>query len=136
MIAMSIRLLSQLCRFIAEVGEALRVTAHERLGEVLCVLKSILKKYPAVNSTDLLTSTGVLISKIKGGLFDLIYCTTQHSVLGRQLLQKRHFTVSLSTWHKLMIEWVASICPLFCYLDLMELSLVFIKISLLGLSGY
>ncbi|XP_067938057.1 rho GTPase-activating protein 45-like isoform X2 [Watersipora subatra] len=50
----------------SEVGEALRVTAHERLGEVLCILKSILKKYPAVNSTDLLTSTGVLISKIKG----------------------------------------------------------------------
>ena len=49
-----------------EVGEALRVTAHERLGEVLCILKTILKKYPPVNSTDLLTATGVLISKIKG----------------------------------------------------------------------
>lgn len=66
--------------FFAEVGESLRVTAHERLGEVLCILKTILKKYPAVNSTDLLTSTGVLISRIKGGRGEISnpYCVHIH----------------------------------------------------------
>ncbi|KAF6029279.1 ARHGAP29 [Bugula neritina] len=59
-----------------ELGESLRVTAHERLGEVLCILKTILKKYPPVNSTDLLTSTGILISRIKG-----LYITSQWDII-------------------------------------------------------
>ncbi|XP_078657670.1 rho GTPase-activating protein 45-like isoform X3 [Branchiostoma floridae x Branchiostoma belcheri] len=43
-----------------------RVAAHERLGEVLCILKSVLGKYPPLHSTEILTAAGTLISKIKG----------------------------------------------------------------------
>ncbi len=43
----------------------LRVSAHDRLGEVLCILNSVLKKYPALHTTDVLTSAAGLITKIK-----------------------------------------------------------------------
>ncbi|XP_020617718.1 minor histocompatibility protein HA-1-like, partial [Orbicella faveolata] len=41
------------------------VKAHERLGEVLSVLKGVLNKYQPLHSTDILASAGTLISKVK-----------------------------------------------------------------------
>ncbi|XP_056017736.1 rho GTPase-activating protein 45-like isoform X5 [Ostrea edulis] len=46
-------------------GEDLRIMSHSRLGEVLAILKNILHKYPALQSTDLFSSSAALISKIK-----------------------------------------------------------------------
>nr|CAD7405418.1 unnamed protein product [Timema cristinae] len=41
--------------------ELLRIAAHERLGEVIRVLRSVLDKYPALQSTELLQAAGNLI---------------------------------------------------------------------------
>lgn len=46
-------------------SEDMRVLAHERLGNVLCTLKSVLQRYPPLNTTELISAAGILISKIK-----------------------------------------------------------------------
>ena len=46
-------------------AEELRVMAHERLGEVLSTLKSVLQKYPPLNSTEIFSAAAALIGKIK-----------------------------------------------------------------------
>lgn len=46
-------------------GDPPEVKAHERLGEVLSVLKGVLNKYQPLHSTDILASAGTLISKVK-----------------------------------------------------------------------
>ncbi|XP_042903775.1 rho GTPase-activating protein 45 isoform X2 [Parasteatoda tepidariorum] len=46
--------------------ETMRVTSHERLGEVLRILRSILEKYPPIQSTELLMTAGTLIQQVKG----------------------------------------------------------------------
>lgn len=46
-------------------SEDLRVTIHERLGEVLSILKNILHQYPALQSTELFAASGSLITKVK-----------------------------------------------------------------------
>ncbi|GAB6028941.1 Rho GTPase-activating protein 45 [Cleaved into: Minor histocompatibility antigen HA-1 [Chamberlinius hualienensis] len=45
--------------------EAVRVSAHERLGEVLRILRTILERYPPLRSTELLTAAGLLIQQVK-----------------------------------------------------------------------
>ncbi len=50
---------------LGEMNGDLRVAAHDRLGEVLSILNSVLKKYPALHTTDVLTSAATLITKIK-----------------------------------------------------------------------
>ncbi|XP_022783063.1 rho GTPase-activating protein 45-like isoform X2 [Stylophora pistillata] len=42
-----------------------QLLAHERLGEVLSVLKGVLNTYQPLHSTDILASAGTLISKVK-----------------------------------------------------------------------
>ncbi|CAN7946390.1 unnamed protein product, partial [Ixodes hexagonus] len=42
------------------------VAAHERLGQVLRILRSILEKYPPIQSTELLVAAGTLIQHVKG----------------------------------------------------------------------
>lgn len=49
-----------------EKQEVLRVAAHERLGEVLRILRIILEKYPPLQSTELLMAAGQLIQQVKG----------------------------------------------------------------------
>ena len=44
----------------------LRVASHERLGEVLRILRVILERYPALQSTELLVAAGSLIQQVKG----------------------------------------------------------------------
>ena len=46
------------------------VKAHERLGEVLSILKGVLNKYPPLHSTDILASAGTLINKVKSHKYD------------------------------------------------------------------
>ncbi|XP_055945774.1 rho GTPase-activating protein 45-like isoform X3 [Argiope bruennichi] len=45
--------------------ETMRVAAHERLGEVLRILRSMLEKYPPIQSTELLMTAGNLIQEVK-----------------------------------------------------------------------
>ena len=42
--------------------------AHERLGELLQVLRVVVDKYPEMNSTDVLTVASELIKHVKGRL--------------------------------------------------------------------
>lgn len=46
--------------------ETNRVQAHERLGEVLRILRQILEKYPVIQSTELLMAAGNMIQRVKG----------------------------------------------------------------------
>nr|XP_006813177.1 PREDICTED: rho GTPase-activating protein 29-like [Saccoglossus kowalevskii] len=49
-----------------ERAETPRVAAHERLKELLHILRNVLNKYPALHSTDIHTAAVILISQIKG----------------------------------------------------------------------
>uniref|UniRef100_A0A665TGJ5 Rho GTPase activating protein 45b n=1 Tax=Echeneis naucrates TaxID=173247 RepID=A0A665TGJ5_ECHNA len=46
--------------------EAQRPVAHECLGEVLRVLRQVINTYPLLNTVEILTAAGKLISKVKG----------------------------------------------------------------------
>ncbi|KDR15612.1 rho GTPase-activating protein 45-like isoform X2 [Zootermopsis nevadensis] len=46
--------------------DTIRVAVHERLGEVLRILRSVLDRYPALQSTELLVTAGTLIQQVKG----------------------------------------------------------------------
>ena len=48
-----------------ELAETLRVTSHERLSDVLKILRSMLEKYPALQSNDLVAAAGLLIQNVK-----------------------------------------------------------------------
>ncbi|XP_069693994.1 rho GTPase-activating protein 45-like isoform X2 [Periplaneta americana] len=49
-----------------EKCDSLRVSVHERLGEVLRILRSVLERYPALQSAELLVTAGTLIQQVKG----------------------------------------------------------------------
>ncbi|XP_034036193.1 rho GTPase-activating protein 45 [Thalassophryne amazonica] len=51
---------------LAEGKEGQRPAAHECLGEVLRVLRQIINTYPLLNTVEILTAAGKLISKVKG----------------------------------------------------------------------
>lgn len=46
--------------------ESQRPLAHECLGEVLRVLRQVINMYPLLNTVEILTAAGKLISKVKG----------------------------------------------------------------------
>ena len=46
--------------------ESRRPVAHECLGEVLRVLRQVINTYPMLNTVEILTAAGKLISKVKG----------------------------------------------------------------------
>lgn len=46
--------------------ESQRPVAHECLGEVLRVLRQVINTYPLLNTVEILTAAGKLISKVKG----------------------------------------------------------------------
>ena len=54
----------------SDKSETLRVSAHERLGEVLKAIRQILEKYPKIQSTDLLMTAGNLIQHVKNFNYD------------------------------------------------------------------
>ena len=43
-----------------------RVLAHERLGQVLRILRNILGRYPALQATELLVAAASLIQQVEG----------------------------------------------------------------------
>lgn len=47
-------------------NEIQRPVAHECLGEVLRVLRQVINTYPLLNTVEILTAAGKLISKVKG----------------------------------------------------------------------
>lgn len=49
-----------------EGKESQRPVAHECLGEVLRVLRQVINTYPLLNTVEILTAAGKLISKVKG----------------------------------------------------------------------
>ncbi|GBM02521.1 hypothetical protein AVEN_149764-1, partial [Araneus ventricosus] len=51
--------------------ETMRVAAHERLGEVLRILRSMLEKYPPIQSTELLMTAGNLIQEVKSKISEV-----------------------------------------------------------------
>lgn len=60
---------SSLCLFISPFPlgkESQRPMAHECLGEVLRVLRQVINTYPLLNTVEILTAAGKLISKVKG----------------------------------------------------------------------
>ncbi|XP_074643925.1 rho GTPase-activating protein 29-like isoform X2 [Tubulanus polymorphus] len=53
-----------------DIGEGMRNSAHEGLGEVLTILKGVLHKYPTLQSTNILEAAGILIASIKNYPYD------------------------------------------------------------------
>ncbi|KAM9832586.1 rho GTPase-activating protein 45 [Neosynchiropus ocellatus] len=51
---------------LTEGKESQRPVAHECLGEVLRVLRQVISTYPLLNTVEILTAAGELISKVKG----------------------------------------------------------------------
>ncbi|CAL8254217.1 unnamed protein product [Merluccius merluccius] len=51
--------------------ESRRPVAHECLGEVLRVLRQVINTYPLLNTVEILTAAGKLISKVKGFHYEL-----------------------------------------------------------------
>jgi len=51
-------------------AETLRVTSHERLSDVLKILRHMLEKYPALQSNDLVAAAGLLIQNVKNFNYD------------------------------------------------------------------
>ncbi|KAK7889234.1 hypothetical protein WMY93_024794 [Mugilogobius chulae] len=51
---------------MVEGKESQRPVAHECLGEVLRVLRQVINTYPLLNTVEILTAAGKLISKVKG----------------------------------------------------------------------
>lgn len=46
---------------------------HERLGELLRVLKAVINKHQALNSVDILSAAGTVIAKVKGKEFTIFH---------------------------------------------------------------
>ncbi|XP_030629125.1 rho GTPase-activating protein 45 [Chanos chanos] len=51
---------------LGEGKEGRRTLAHECLGEVLRILRQVISTYPLLNTVEILTAAGTLISKVKG----------------------------------------------------------------------
>ena len=49
-----------------ENQDCLHHVVHERLGELLRVLKAIINKHQSLNSVDILSAAGTVIAKVKG----------------------------------------------------------------------
>lgn len=53
---------------LPEHQECLHQAVHERLGELLRVLKAIISKHQRLNSVDILSTAGTVIATVKGEL--------------------------------------------------------------------
>jgi hypothetical protein len=56
----------------------LHVAVHERLGEVLRILRSVLERYPALQSSELLATAGTLIQQVKGNMLGGLFWFYMH----------------------------------------------------------
>lgn len=78
----------KLCDF-AENDDCLHHAVHERLGELLRVLKTIISKHQSLNSVDILSTAGTVIATVKGELWSPMNTrmgNSQFSTLTYQLL--------------------------------------------------
>lgn len=50
----------------SENQDGLHQVVHERLGELLRVLKAVINKHQTLNSVDILSAAGTVIAKVKG----------------------------------------------------------------------
>lgn len=50
----------------SENHDGLHQIVHERLGELLRVLKAVINKHQTLNSVDILSAAGTVIAKVKG----------------------------------------------------------------------
>uniref|UniRef100_A0A8C5AMF4 Rho GTPase-activating protein 29 n=1 Tax=Gadus morhua TaxID=8049 RepID=A0A8C5AMF4_GADMO len=48
-----------------EHQDCLHQAVHERLGQLLCVLKTVIGKHQSLNSVDILSAAGIVISRVK-----------------------------------------------------------------------
>ncbi|KAM8880718.1 rho GTPase-activating protein 29 isoform 1-T1 [Synchiropus picturatus] len=62
--------------------ECLHHAVHERLGEVLRVLKAIVSKHQSLNSVEILSSAGTVIASVKGVNFKEVNEENKHSHFG------------------------------------------------------
>ena len=55
------------CVLLAEHGnsEDIQRLAHNKLGEVVSILKGVILRYPTLNPTEILNSAGIIIRKVK-----------------------------------------------------------------------
>ncbi len=56
-------------------SEAMRVASHERLGEVLKILRQMLEKYPSLQSDELVGSASNLIQQVKNFDYEAEHCS-------------------------------------------------------------
>ncbi len=54
---------------VSDHQDCLHQVVHERLGELLRVLKAVISKHHSLNSVEILSAAGTLIAKIKGTAF-------------------------------------------------------------------
>ncbi|TSU75982.1 Rho GTPase-activating protein 29 [Bagarius yarrelli] len=66
---------------LLEHHDCLHQVVHERLGELLRVLKCVIAKHPTLNSVDILTAAGTLIAKVKGVNFKQVNEDSEREVL-------------------------------------------------------
>ncbi|XP_060088216.1 rho GTPase-activating protein 29 [Heteronotia binoei] len=64
-----------------ENQDCLHHVVHERLGELLRVLKAIISKHPSLNSVDLLSAAGTVIAKVKAVNFKEVNEENKREVL-------------------------------------------------------
>ncbi|XP_015268850.1 PREDICTED: rho GTPase-activating protein 29 [Gekko japonicus] len=64
-----------------ENPDCLHHVVHERLGELLRVLKAIISKHPSLNSVDLLSAAGTVIAKVKAVNFKEVNEENKREVL-------------------------------------------------------
>ncbi|KAG7268014.1 hypothetical protein CRUP_022521 [Coryphaenoides rupestris] len=60
----------------------LHQAVHERLGELLCVLKAVIGKHQSLNSVDILSAAGTVISRVKGVNFKEANDDNQRKLFG------------------------------------------------------
>lgn len=65
-----------------EHQDCLHQVVHERLGELLRVLRCVIAKHPTLNSVDILTAAGTLIAKVKGVNFKEVNEDNKREVFG------------------------------------------------------
>lgn len=51
---------------VSDHQDCLHQVVHERLGELLRVLKAVISKHHSLNSVEILSAAGTLIAKVKG----------------------------------------------------------------------
>lgn len=68
----SLARLRQVFEDCADRPDAIRKAAHERLGEVLKILRQMLEKYPTLQTEELVNSASQLITHVKHFNYDLV----------------------------------------------------------------